>query len=292
MENNKPKFSIIVPVFNGEKYIDKCIRSILDQTYSNIQIIVIDGCSTDDTLQIVQKFLSSPHIIVSEKDDGQAYAINKGFKIADGEYVAWLNSDDYYSHNSVIESVVFTFINSNADLVYGDGYRRYENTHILQFRDSLRNYPIGIKPNSINDIDFRHSLIQPSTFYKLSSINSVGYCNTSLNYCFDWDLFRRLSHISNFKSRFIPDQLSIYRIHPDYKTGTGRITRSFEISSYGMNNLSNDYAFAYAFINKHIKLIYPFKKYFRNYGFYFISFLVIFIPKLSYKCFRTAFRMI
>ena len=98
------KISIITPTFNSEKYLERCIKSIQSQDYNNIEHIIIDGDSTDETRNIIKKYQNNKTILISEKDDGIWDAMNKGLKIASGDIVGFLNSDDYYYPNAIKNS--------------------------------------------------------------------------------------------------------------------------------------------------------------------------------------------
>jgi glycosyltransferase involved in cell wall biosynthesis len=112
------KISIITPTFNSEKYLERCIKSIQSQDYNNIEHIIIDGDSTDETRNIIKKYQNNKTILISEKDDGIWDAMNKGLKIASGDIVGFLNSDDYYYPNA-IKTVVKYFNNNNIDFLFG-----------------------------------------------------------------------------------------------------------------------------------------------------------------------------
>ena len=111
--------SIITVVYNGEKHIEQSIKSVLAQTYSNIEYIIIDGVSTDGTLDIVRKYEPKITQVISEKDTGIYNAMNKGLAMANGDVIAILNADDYY-YPETIETVINQFKQSKADVVYGD----------------------------------------------------------------------------------------------------------------------------------------------------------------------------
>jgi glycosyltransferase involved in cell wall biosynthesis len=112
------KISIITPTFNSEKYLERCIKSIQSQNYNNIEHIIIDGDSNDETKNIIKKYQNNKTILISEKDDGIWDAMNKGLKIASGDIVSFLNSDDYYYPNA-IRTVVRYFNNNNIDFLFG-----------------------------------------------------------------------------------------------------------------------------------------------------------------------------
>jgi glycosyltransferase involved in cell wall biosynthesis len=112
------KISIITPTFNSEKYLERCIKSIQSQDYNDIEHIIIDGDSNDETKNIIKKYQNNKTIFISEKDDGIWDAMNKGLKIASGDIVCFLNSDDYYYPNA-IKTVVKYFNNNDIDFLFG-----------------------------------------------------------------------------------------------------------------------------------------------------------------------------
>ncbi|GAB3971143.1 glycosyltransferase family 2 protein [Spirosoma terrae] len=114
------KVSIITVVFNGAEHIRDCIESIINQTYSDIEYIVVDGKSTDGTVDIVESYGARIARFVSEPDKGLYDAMNKGISMATGDVIGLLNADDFYRHDRVIENMVATFKRTNSDAVYGD----------------------------------------------------------------------------------------------------------------------------------------------------------------------------
>lgn len=124
------KISIITPTLNSEKYLERCIKSIQSQDYNNIEHIIIDGDSNDETKNIIKKYQNNKTIIISEKDDGIWDAMNKGLKIASGDIVGFLNSDDYYYPNA-IKTVVKYFNNNNIDFLFGTT-QKYKLMHGYQ----------------------------------------------------------------------------------------------------------------------------------------------------------------
>lgn len=126
------KVSIITSCFNREGTIAQTIESVLEQDYPNIEYIIIDGASKDNSLQIIRKYEHRITKIISEPDKGMYEAINKGLKLATGDIVGLLHSDDFFFSKSVISDIVATFKQSNADLVYGNGlYVDPENTNLV-----------------------------------------------------------------------------------------------------------------------------------------------------------------
>src|ERR1700727_242135 len=114
------KISVITVAFNAEKTIERTITSVLEQKFSNIQFIVIDGGSTDNTLLIIDKYKGKIDIFVSEPDHGVYDAMNKGIALATGDVVGTLNSDDFYSNDHVLCDVATAFADEKIDILYGD----------------------------------------------------------------------------------------------------------------------------------------------------------------------------
>src|SRR5215217_2081885 len=114
------KISIITVVYNGEAYLEDCIKSIVEQSYPHIEYIVIDGGSTDGSLAIIEKYKAAISYFVSEKDQGMYDALNKGIKIATGEVVGILNADDMLASPDVIESIANCFHKENPDALFGN----------------------------------------------------------------------------------------------------------------------------------------------------------------------------
>src|ERR1035437_8370385 len=114
---NKPLITIVTPSFNQGQFIEETILSVLNQTYKNIQYIIVDGGSTDQTMDVVNKYKDKIDIIINEKDDGQTDAINKGFKLAKGELVGWINSDDML-YPECVEKIVELYIEKPDGAIY------------------------------------------------------------------------------------------------------------------------------------------------------------------------------
>ena len=126
MDKN-PLVSIITVVYNGEKYLEQTIKSVIGQTYDNIEYIIVDGGSSDGTLDIINRYKDSIAISISEKDDGLYDAMNKGIKLAKGELIGMINSDDWYEQNAVEIMVNAYKTNPNKDIFHADRYDVYED---------------------------------------------------------------------------------------------------------------------------------------------------------------------
>jgi glycosyltransferase involved in cell wall biosynthesis len=115
----KPKLSIITVVYNAEKFIEETINSVISQSYENIEFLIIDGKSKDNTLEIIDKYMNNISILVSEKDSGIYDAMNKGMKLAHGDYVTFLNAGDTYIDKNTLKKI-FNQVNDDVDVIYGD----------------------------------------------------------------------------------------------------------------------------------------------------------------------------
>ena|ERR1035437_10170287 len=202
------KISIVTPVHNGEKYIRETIESIANQSYKHFEHIVIDALSTDNTLEIVKEY---EHIkYLSEKDNGQSDALNKGFKIAQGDILAWQNADDIYFPDAFETVINFFKENPDADIVYG----------YYQLIDSNSKWICDVYPIKWNQWMFAHGRFcppQPTVFWRRNVFEAVGQLNEKLHYCMDVDFYSRTIH-EGFKFERIPKMMGKFRVHNQSKT--------------------------------------------------------------------------
>lgn len=210
-----PKITIITPSFNQGQFIEKTILSVLDQKYPNLEYIIIDGGSTDNTIDIIKQYEKYFTFWISEKDNGQSHALNKGFAKATGDIVGWINSDDHYENNT-FEIVRKSFFNTSISVIAGNCRMIYDQAPEKDFIDRpgeitfqrLTRYwePFFCPP-------------QPSIFFRKQVITKVGYIDESLIYGLDLDLWLRIS--KKFEFHYINELLSNYLIHDTSKSGTG-----------------------------------------------------------------------
>lgn len=216
-----PKISIVIPTLNQCEYIEQTITSILGQFYPNLELIIIDGGSIDNTSEIIDKYEKYLNYYVSEKDDGQSHAINKGFKAANGDIMAWLNSDDYYIPMTLFKvAEILNNINS-PKFLYGSCLAYNQNSKKANYRETVE-----FDPDKLTYFDY---LVQPSTFWTRKLWEKVGEIDQSYHYVMDWDWFIRASKYCDFTVS--NDVLSVYRRHPNHKTSYGGVDRAKEILS-------------------------------------------------------------
>lgn len=208
------KFSIVTPVFNGDKFIEQLIQNINKQSYKNIQHIVIDGASKDKTVEILEKH-KDKLTYISERDTGQSNALNKGLKMVTGDIVTWLNADDYYADNTVLERVAKYFEDPSVNIISG-------KCKLIDLETGQEKLipQLEINEQSLVRWWHEHSIpAQPSIFFRKSLLDKYGMIDESLHYCMDHELWLRF--LSNGeKFTVVPDLLSVYQVHPESKTGT------------------------------------------------------------------------
>ncbi|MEQ1554748.1 MAG: glycosyltransferase family 2 protein [Ferruginibacter sp.] len=204
-----PKISIVTPCFNQGHFIEETILSILNQNYPNLEYIIIDGGSTDNTVEIIKKYENYLKYWISEKDSGQANAINKGLKFCTGKIFNWLNSDDYLEPDSLYK-IATAFEDEKVQMVAGK-VRNFSSTNeeIIQNQylsaEGLMCWKQNVK------------FVQPGVWMRREMIEKCSGINENFHYAFDWDLYIR--YLYNFPVvKEIPDLLVHFRLHEQSKT--------------------------------------------------------------------------
>jgi glycosyltransferase involved in cell wall biosynthesis len=214
---NLPLVTIVTPSFNQGNYVEATIKSVLNQTYPLIEYIFVDGGSTDQTMNIVEKYKYRIDVIIHEKDQGQADAINKGFKLAKGELVGWLNSDDII-YPQCIERIVdkykynpkgAVFYIPNLDWINETGKIIAQREVIIKDRNFLLNT--------------NYLLIQPGSFYSKKLVEKVNYLDINNHYCMDLALWLDLLKFGPIFHIDSNEPMAAFRMYAGTKTDTGRI---------------------------------------------------------------------
>jgi glycosyltransferase involved in cell wall biosynthesis len=199
--------SIVTPSYNQAAYLEQTIQSVLGQDYPRIEYIVVDGGSTDDSVEIIRKYADRLAYWVSEKDRGQAEAINKGFARANGEILAWLNSDDYYMLNTVSVAVRCFEQNPDVVMVYGDMLAVDGNGQTINL--------LRYKQLSLQDLLCFQIVGQPSVFFRRSAFENAGPLETDFHFMLDHQLWIRLAQRGRILH--VPQVWSAARYHPEAK---------------------------------------------------------------------------
>lgn len=212
------KIAVITPSFNQGEFIENTIQSIIAQDYSSLEYVVMDGGSTDNTLEILKRY---EHCLtwVSEPDKGQSHAINKGICRTTSDIIGWLNSDDLYYPHTLKKVCQFFSENPDIDVVYGDAHFIDRNGKIL--------YPYPTENFRIERIKSFCFISQPAAFFRRRVIERFGFIDESLNFCMDYEYWLRLA-ISGAKFVYLPEVLAGTRVYPETKTSRCVLEASLE----------------------------------------------------------------
>ncbi|MFO0886573.1 MAG: glycosyltransferase family 2 protein [Pirellulales bacterium] len=204
------KLSVVTPSFNQAKYLRATLESIHSQQYPNLEHWVIDGGSTDGSLEILEEYRRAGLLnYISEPDRGQSDAINKGFARISGEVVCWLNSDDLYNPGTLLSVSKFFEDNPDKQLLTGDcNFIDAEGRHLTVFVGSRVSRESLIRVTSLN--------VQPATFFRRTLLDKVQGLNSSLHYALDYDFWLRMTRHVAFEYR--PQTFASARMHLECKS--------------------------------------------------------------------------
>lgn len=219
-----PRITIITPSFNQSHFIGQTIESILSQNYPQLEYIVMDGGSTDETLAVLKHYKNRIRWI-SEPDRGQTHAINKGLQIATGDVIAFLNSDDLYAPGAL--HAVGTWFAHRPEALWATGECRIIDTNGYEVRQAVTVYKNAwLRLRTYSSLLVLNYISQPATFWSRRALEIIGYLDESLHYAFDYDYWLRLGRQQNVG--LINRALAFFRVHPASKGGTGAETQFAE----------------------------------------------------------------
>jgi glycosyltransferase involved in cell wall biosynthesis len=208
MSSGLPKITIVTPSYNQGQYLEQTIRSVLDQGYPNLEYIVIDGGSKDDSVDVIKKYADRLAYWVSEKDRGQTHAINKGFERATGDIYAWINSDDYYKPGA-LQAVADAYVKGGRWIVGWSEYLNPEGT--------VWPYPIYTHQDSV-DWFIKNPIPQQSAFWSSELHKKVGPLREDMHYCMDYEFWMRLKFGHRTPLTVLHQCLAVFRLHGASKT--------------------------------------------------------------------------
>ena len=205
----QPLVSIVTPSFNQGRFLEETIQSVLAQDYPRIEYLIVDGGSTDGSLEIIRRYADRLGWWVSEPDRGQTEALNKGFARARGEIFAWLNSDDSYLLQAVSEAVAYLQAHPEAGMVYGDANLVDEHGRVIgQFPARQTDYQ-RLRRGYVH-------IPQQATFFRAALWRQVGPLDPSFYFAMDYDLWVRLARVSAL--HYHPRCWANFRLHSQGKS--------------------------------------------------------------------------
>jgi glycosyltransferase involved in cell wall biosynthesis len=240
-----PKISIVTPSYNQGQFVEETIRSVLLQAYPNLEYIIIDGDSTDGSVEIINKYKQNIDYFISKTDSGQAAAISKGFARATGDILCWLNSDDMLTKNA-LSYVVEAWQKHGPNIIVTGGCIEYrendkQNVHYPRFQKS---YDVKCELPISAILDLSDEWIkgtffyQPEVFFPRSIYEEVGCIDNNLFYAMDYDLWVRFA-LNGVKTVVIEKPLAYFRFHSLQKT-SNKIPMLKETISVAERYLKND----------------------------------------------------
>ena len=207
-----PRISIVTPSYNQAEYLEETIRSVLLQGYPDLEYIIMDGASTDNSVEIIKKYEPWLSYWTSERDGGQSVAINRGFRRATGAIYGWLNSDDVFCPGALQAVASFWAAHPTCDFLTGEGA-------IVDGASGLTEHYVKPAAYTFDDLlDYHRDkyLPQPSVFFSRDAFDRVGGVDESLYYVMDFDLWLRMRKL--YPLHYLPRCLSLLRSHPAAKT--------------------------------------------------------------------------
>ena len=222
MSHSIKKISVVTPSYNQGRFIEETIKSVISQEGDFfLEYIIMDGGSTDETVDVIKKYerllekgeypvkcRGVRFIWKSEKDRGQAHAVNKGFKLAAGEILGWVNSDDTYMPGAISKALEYFEKYEDVMMVYGEGY------HITETGEIIERYPS--EPFSRERLLETCFICQPAVFLRRTVLDEAGFLDDNLHYCMDYEYWLRVSQ--KMRIGFLDDYLANTRLYSETKT--------------------------------------------------------------------------
>jgi len=219
--------SVVTPSYNQGKYIERTIQSVISQDIPNLEFIIFDNLSDDNTIEILKRYDSSLKW-VSEPDGGQAHAVNKGISNTSGDVIGWLNSDDIYYPGTLKTVTDFFEAHPDVDVLYGKA------DHIDDEDEWIEDYPT--EKWNLERLKEVCYLCQPAVFFRRRVIEKFGLLNEKLHFCLDYEYWLRLG-IGGKKFEYLPQKLAGSRLYLETKTLGSPLSFHKEINGMFFNLL-------------------------------------------------------
>ena len=221
---NLPAVAIVTPSYNTGAHVGAAVRSVLDQDHPGVDYVVMDGGSTDGTVEVLKSF--GPRLRwVSQRDRGQADAINRGFARTRGEILGWLNSDDTYAPGALRAAAVYLDAHPDVAMVYGDA--EFIDAAGARIGACAHVEPVFSRRRLLHYSDF---VVQPAAFFRRAAFEAVGGLDASLNWAMDYDLWLKFA-ANGFKVAYLPRVLANYRWLGGSKSAAGGWGRLHEVDA-------------------------------------------------------------
>lgn len=247
------KFSIVTPTYNHKKYIDTTIKSVLENKkhYENVEYIVIDGNSKDGTQDVIRSYGDKINVFISEPDNGQADAINKGFRYATGDIYAYINSDDYYYPETFKKVAKIFEENPDIDVVYGNCTFVTEDEQFNRYFTEIEPY-CEYRLRSCTDF-----IMQPACFWRKEIYNKCEGFTKDFHFGFDWEMWCRMAK-HGAKFHYERELFAVNREFEDTKTSTGGDKRLQELKQINKLHMMSFLPYAYySYTQGELRLKYP-----------------------------------
>ena len=216
---NQLKISIVTPSYNQGCFIEQTIQSVLTQNYSNLEYFIIDGGSTDSTIEIIKKYENQLSHWVSEKDNGQTHAINKGFALATGDIIAWINSDDMYCEGALKAVSDYFELHPECQWLAGNVLFMNEDGQVY-----IRKYPNSSRWLEKNSM---MSIYQPNIFLRRSLLSTIGFPREDFHMTMDLEWFCRIAQ--KYSVHIIETDVAKFRLHLDSKSSSAPNSKNQQI---------------------------------------------------------------
>ena len=238
-----PKISVVIPAFNHARFLEQTLLSVLGQSYPGLEVLVLDGGSTDGSVEIIKRFEGSLAFWRSHPDGGQAEAINEGMARAGGDLLCWLNSDDLFMPGALLDVAASFEDASRPDLCYGTCIGFHEKA------EGLEAFPFPSGPFDRDRLARQAYILQPSAFWTRTLWDAAGPLTAELHYAFDWEWFLRAARIAPF--RFRQRVYSLFRYHGSNKTTSGTGRRKEEILGIVRRHADERWRELYSLVDRH-----------------------------------------